>query len=54
MFNGLMVGMICELDPSCYDEVPLSYKDGKKKHAYAWLVEAVYGTVLVAIIFYNN
>ena len=31
MFNGLMVGMICELDPSCRDKVQLSYKDGKKQ-----------------------
>ena len=30
------------------------WRMAKKKHAYAWLVEAVYGTVLVAIIFYNN
>ena len=53
MFEGLMVDMICEIDLSCYDKVQWN-KQRSKKILYAWLVKAVYGTVLAAIILYNK
>ena len=53
MFEGIMVDMICETDTSYYDKIIWS-KDCKKKLLYGRLIEAVYGTLLGANIFYNN
>ena len=53
MFKGIMVDMICEIDPSYHDKVICS-KDGKRKFLYGRLIKAVYGTLLGAIIFYNK
>ena len=53
MFEGIMVEIICEIDPSYHMNVIWS-KDHKKKFVYGWLVKAVYGTLLGAIIFYNK
>ena len=53
MFEGLMVNMICEIDPSCFDKVQWN-KQRTRKFLYAQLVKAVYGTVFAAIIFYNK
>ena len=52
-FEGLMVNMIFEIDPSHYDKVQWN-KHRTRKFLYAWLVKAVYGSVLAAIIFYNK
>ena len=52
-FEGLMVDMICDIDPSCIDKVQWN-KQHTRKFLYARLVKAVYGTVLAAIIFYNK
>ena len=53
MFEGIVVEMICEIDPSYHKNVIWS-KDCKKKFLYGRLVKAVYGTLLGAIIFYNK
>ena len=53
MFEGIMMEMICEIDPSYHKNVIWS-KDHKKKFLYGRLVKAVYGTLLGAIIFYNK
>ena len=53
MFEGIMVDMIWEIDPSYHDKVIWS-KDCKKKFLYGRLIKAVYGTLLRAIIFYNK
>ena len=53
MFEGIMVDMICKIDPSYYDKIIWS-KDRKKKFLYGCLIKAVYGTLLGAIIFYNK
>ena len=53
MFEGIMVEMICEIDPSYHKNVRWS-KDCKKKFLYGRLVKSVYGTLLGAIIFYNK
>ena len=53
MFEGIMVYMICEIDPSHYNKIILS-KDCKKKFLYSPLIKAVYGTLLGVIIFYNK
>ena len=50
MFGGLMVDMIYEINPSCYDKVQWN-KQRTRKFFCARLVKAVYGTVLAAIIF---
>ena len=52
-FTGIMVDMMCEIDPSYKDKVIWS-KDGKHKVLYGELVKAVYGTLLAAIIFYEK
>ena len=52
-FKGIIVEMICEIDPSYYKNVIWS-KDHKKKFLYNRLVKAVYITLLGAIIFYNK
>ena len=53
MFEGIMVKMICEIDPS-YNINVIWSKDRKKKFLYGRLVKAVYGILLGAIIFYNK
>ena len=45
MFEGIMVEMICEIDPSYYKNVIWS-KDCKKKFLYGRLIKAVYGTLI--------
>ena len=53
MFEGIMVNMICEINPAYEDQIIWS-KDRKKKFLYGRLIKAVYGTLLGAIIFYNK
>ena len=53
MFEGIMVEMICEIDPSYHKNVIWS-KDSKKKFLFCRLIKAVYGTLLGAVIFYNK
>ena len=53
MFEGIMVDMICEIDPAYHDKIIWS-KDRKKKFLYGWLIKAVYGILHEAIIFYNK
>ena len=48
-----MVDMICEIDPTYIDKIRWS-KDKKKKLLYGWLIKAVFGTLLRAIIFYTK
>ena len=50
MIEGIMVNMICEIDPSYHNKIIWS-KDRKKKFLYGQLIRAVYGTLLGAIIF---
>ena len=45
IFEGIMVEMICEIDPSYHKNVIWS-KDRKKKFLYGRLVKAVYGILL--------
>ena len=52
-FSGLMVEMLCEIDPSLEEYIIWS-SDGKRKFLYGELKKAVYGTLLAAIIFYNK
>ena len=51
-FEGAMVSMICDIDPS-YTKNIVYGKNGKK-HMYAKLTKAVYGTLLGAILFYEK
>mmetsp|Transcript_47230 Transcript_47230/g.51019 ORF Transcript_47230/g.51019 Transcript_47230/m.51019 type:complete len:114 (-) Transcript_47230:115-456(-) len=44
MFEGIMVDMICEIDPSYHDMIIWS-KDRKRKFLYGRLIKAVYGTL---------
>ena len=53
MFEGIMMDMICEIDPS-YNDMIIWSKDHKKKFLYGQLIKAIYGTLLGAIIFYNK
>ena len=53
IFEGIMVDLICEIDPSYYDKIIWS-KDRKTKFSYGYLIKAVYGTLLGVIIFYNK
>ena len=52
MLEGIMMDMICKIDPSYHDKV-IWRKDGLKKPLCGWLNKAVYRTLLGAIIFYN-
>ena len=52
-FTGIMVELLCEIDPSLEDHVIYS-RDGKQRFLYGELKKAVYGTLLAAIIFYNK
>ena len=45
--------MIYEINPS-YQEKIIWSKDRKKRFLYGRLIKAVYGTLLGAIIYYNN
>ena len=53
MFEGIIVEIICEIDPSYHKNV-IWNKDHKKKFLYGRLVKAVNGTLLGAITFYNK
>ena len=53
MFEGIMVDMTCEINPSYYDKI-IWNKDYIKKFLYGCLIKAVYGTLLGVIIFYNK
>ena len=53
MFEGTMMDMICEIDPTYIDKIIWS-KDQKKKFLYGQLIKAVYRTLLGAIIFYTK
>ena len=50
-FEGLMVDMICDIDP-CYKKFVLTNKRTGKKKLYGKFTKAVYGTLLGANIFY--
>lgn len=52
-FTGIMVDMICQIDPQYKNYIVWS-KDGKRKYMYGELRKAVYGTLLAAIIFYDK
>ena len=52
MFEGIMVDMICEIDPSYHNMIIWS-KDCKRKFLYRRLIKAVYRRLLGAIIFYE-
>lgn len=52
-FTGIMVELLCEIDPSLEKHIIWSH-DGKQKYIYSELKKAVYGTLLAAIIFYNK
>ena len=41
MFEGIMVDMICKIDPSYHDKIIWS-KDRKKKFLYGQLIKAVH------------
>ena len=53
MFEGIMVDIICEIDPTYHDKIIWS-KDCKKTFLYGRLIKFVYGTLLGAIISYNK
>ena len=53
MFKGIMVDMICEINPAYHDKIIWS-KDNKKKFLYGRLTKAVYRTLHGAIIFYTK
>ena len=48
--EGLMIKIICEIDPS-YEKYVLTHKTARKKRLYGKLTKAVYGTLLGAILF---
>ena len=52
-FEGLMVDMICDIDPA-YKKFVLINKETGKKKLYGKLTKAVYGTLLGAIFFYQK
>ena len=52
-FEGMMVEMLCEIDPTYKNKV-LYTKDGQRKFLYGKLEIAVHGTILGAIFFYNK
>ena len=53
MFEGIIVDVVCKIDPSYQDKI-IWRKDRKKKFLYGRLIKAVYGTLLGAIIFHNK
>ena len=52
-FEGLMMDMLCRIDPA-YKKKVLYTRDGRKKYLYGKLTKAVYGTILGSILFYNK
>jgi hypothetical protein len=50
-FEGAMVDMICDIDPSYTANIVNYGKNMEKKVIYANLKKAVYGTLLGAILF---
>ena len=52
-FEGLIVKMICEIDPNYLKYVLTNKRTGKQK-LYGKLTKAVYGTLLGAILFYQK
>ena len=52
-FEGLMVKVICEIDPS-YEKYVLPNKTTSKKRLYGKFNKAVYGKLLEAILFYQK
>lgn len=52
-FTGIMVDMICQIDPGYKNNIIWS-RDKKQKFLYGRLQKAVYGTLLAAVIFYNK
>ena len=52
-FEGLMVKMICNIDPNDLKYVLTNKRMGKQK-LYDKLTKAVYGTLLGAILFYQK
>ena len=52
-FEGIMVKMLCEIDPSYKSKVVYT-KDGQIKFLYGKLEKVVYRTILGAILFYNK
>ena len=53
MFEGIMVDMICEIDPSYHDMI-IWNKDCKRKFLYGRLIKAVYKTLLGRSSFITN
>ena len=53
MFEGIMVDMICDIDPSYQNKIIWS-KDCRKKFLYGRLIKAIYETLRGAMIFYNK
>ena len=52
-FEGMMVEMLCEIDPT--NKGKISYtRDKWRKFLYGKLVRAVYATILGTTLFYNN
>lgn len=52
-FTGIMVDMICEIEPAYKAHIIWS-ADRKRKFLYGELSKVVYGTLLAAVIFYNK
>ena len=52
-FEGLMVKIICKIDPS-YKKYVLTNKTTGKKRLYGKFTKAEYGTLLGAILFYQK
>ena len=52
-FEGLMVDMICDINP-CYRIFILTNKKTSKKKLYGKLTKAIYGTLLGAILIYQK
>ena len=53
MFKGIMVDMICKIDPTYINTIIFS-KDQNKKFLCSRLIKAIYRTLLGAIIFYTK
>ena len=52
-YEGLMVKIICEIDPNYFKNVLTNKRSGKQK-LYGKLTKVVYGTLLGAILFYQK
>ena len=56
-FEGVMVDMLCQIEPSYQEYIIYQKIKGskyKKKYIYAKMIKAVYRTLLAGIIFYEN